>query len=84
MARITTEVDVDVDLDSFDLDDILEEIDDRYKSCKHDKKEIDTWLNSFDSLDIKKENISLLDEMKIDFIKRNLDRIKLSDLENLI
>jgi hypothetical protein len=28
MARITTEVDVDVDLDSFDLDDILEEIDD--------------------------------------------------------
>ncbi|MFT5669142.1 MAG: hypothetical protein ACI9DK_003354 [Vicingaceae bacterium] len=82
MARITTEVDIEVDLDDFDLDELFEEIEKRYKYS--DTKEIKEWLNSFDSLDIKHENTSLLDEMKIDFIKRNLDRIKLSDLENLI
>jgi hypothetical protein len=82
MARITTEVDIEVDLDDFDLDELFEEIEKRHKYS--DTKEIKEWLNSFDSLDIKHENTSLLDEMKIDFIKRNLDRIKLSDLENLI
>jgi hypothetical protein len=82
MARITTEVDIEVDLDDFDLDELFEEIEKRYKYS--DTKEIKEWLNSFDSLDIKHENTSLLDEMKIDFIKRNLDRIKLSDLESLI
>ena len=30
------------------------------------------------------QNKTLLDEMKIDFLNQNLDRIKLSDLENLI
>jgi len=84
MARVSTEVEVDIELEEFKLNDLLDEIADRHKSCKRDKKEINDWLKSFDFLDIKKDQLSLLDEMKIDFIKRNLDKIKLSDLENLI
>lgn len=78
MATITTEV--EVDLDEFNLDEILEEIENRYYGSN--KVFIDEWLNSFFKLGT--NTLSLLDEMKIDFIKKNIDKIKLTDLENLI
>lgn len=78
----TISVDVDVELDEFDLDDILDNIDLRYKHDKDEREEIDDWLNGFNKISFK--TTTLLDEMKIDFLRNNLDKIKLSDLENLI
>jgi hypothetical protein len=84
MASVT----VDVDLDDFDLDELLDEIEYRYNSnyCKSsDKEKIEDWAK--DLFDIERFNntrLSMLDQMKIDFLMQNLDRIKLNDLENLI
>lgn len=78
----TISVDVEVELDEFDLDDILDNIDLRYKHDKDEREEIDDWLNGFNKISFK--TTTLLDEMKIDFLRNNLDKIKLSDLENLI
>ena len=78
MATITTEV--DVDLDEFDLDELLEEIESRYWGS--DKIIIDEWASSFTHIEIK--NLSLIDELKIDFLKNNIDKITLNELENLI
>jgi hypothetical protein len=81
MARVT----VDVDLDDFDLDELLDEIEDRY-GYDRNKQEIDDWAK--DLFDVERFNnnvrLSLLDTMKIDLLMRNLDKIKLNDLENLI
>lgn len=78
---------VEVDLDDFDLDELLDEIDDRYSSkyCKStDKEQIEEWAK--DLFEIERFNIrlSMLDTMKIDFLMQNIDKIKLNDLENLI
>ena len=78
MATITTEV--DVDLDEFYLDELLEEIESRYWGS--DKIIIDEWASSFTHIEIK--NLSLIDELKIDFLKNNIDKITLNELENLI
>ena len=80
MATITTEVEVDVDLDEFDLDELLEEIESRYWGSS--KIIIDEWTSSLTHIEIK--NLSLVDELKIDFLKNNLDKITLNELENLI
>ena len=82
---------VDVDLDDFDLDEILEELEDRYNRNgirgKNNKQEIDDFIKRMkidfeDVLPI--QNLSLLDKMKIDFLTNNLEKIKIKDLENLI
>jgi hypothetical protein len=85
MASVT----VDVDLDDFDLDELLDEIEYRYDSrfCKSSNKEkIEEWAKDLFEIERFNNNIrlSMLDQMKIDFLMQNLDRIKLNDLENLI
>ena len=81
MASIT----VDVSLDDFDLDELLEEIEDRY-GYDMNKDEIEDWAKDLFEIERFNNNVrlSLLDTMKIDFLMRNLDKIKLNDLENLI
>jgi hypothetical protein len=83
MASVT----VDVDLDDFDLDELLEEIEDRYnyKGGRYEKQ-IEEWAKGFFDIESHNNNVrlSLLDQMKIDLLMRNLDKIKLNDLENLI
>jgi hypothetical protein len=81
MARVT----VDVDLDDFDLDELLDEIEDRY-GYDRNKQEIDDWAKDLFEIERLNNNVrlSLLDTMKIDLLMRNLDKIKLNDLENLI
>lgn len=83
-------ISVDVDLDDFDLDEILDELEDRYNSYRNKKKnqkQINDFIKKM-KIDCEEDssfkNETLLDEMKIDFLKNNLDKIKLSDLENLI
>jgi hypothetical protein len=78
MATITTEV--DVDLDEFDLDELLEEIEYRYWGS--DKVIIDEWASNLTNLKV--GNLSILDDLKILFLKNNLDKITLNELENLI
>jgi hypothetical protein len=81
MASIT----VDVSLDDFDLDELLEEIEDRYNYTKsRDKVEIEEWakdLFEIERFDIK---LSMLDQMKIDLLMQNINKITLNDLEKLI
>lgn len=81
MARVT----VYVDLDDFDLDELLDEIEDRY-GYDRNKQEIDDWAKDLFEIERLNNNVrlSLLDTMKIDLLMRNLDKIKLNDLENLI
>ena len=83
-------ISVDVDLDDFDLDEILDELEDRYNSYRNkekNQKKINEFIKKM-KIDCEEDstfqNKTLLDEMKIDFLNQNLDRIKLSDLENLI
>jgi hypothetical protein len=81
MASIT----VDVSLDDFDLEELLEEIEDRYNYKKsRDKQQIEEWAKELFEIERFDMQLSLLDTMKIDFLMQNLNKIKLNDLENLI
>jgi len=82
-------ISVDVDLDDFTLDEILEELEDRYTSYRNkekNQKEINDFIKKMkiDCEDNGTINISVLDKMKIDFFMNNIDKIKINDLENLI
>jgi hypothetical protein len=78
MASVT----VYVDLDEFSLDEILEEVEDRY-NCNFNKEKIDEWGKTFFEVD-PDFNLSLLDQMKIDLLMSNINKITLNDLEKLI
>jgi hypothetical protein len=81
MASIT----VDVSLDDFDLDELLEEVEDRYNYKNgRDKDQIEEWAKDLFEVERFDVRLSLLDQMKIDLLMRNIDKIKLNDLENLI
>jgi len=89
MASVT----VDVDLYDFDLDELLDEVEDRYNRYKRKleckrysdlKNKIEDWAEDVFTIEQANYNLSLLDQMKIDFLMQNLDKIKLNDLENLI
>ena len=80
MARIT----VDVDLDDFDTDEILDEIEHRYnRKYGLVKKLIQEWAEDFFGVE-KLQTLTVIDQMKLDFFMENFHRIKLNDLENLI
>lgn len=78
---------VEVDLDDFNLNELLDEISDRYSSkycAVKDKQNIEEWAKEL--FEIKRFNISLslLDQMKIDLLMDNLNKITLNNLEKLI
>ena len=75
-------ISIDIDLDNFELEDLLEEIEDRY-SYNSNKKEIDEWGKTFFEVE-PNFNLSLLDTMKIDLLMNNINKITLNDLERLI
>ena len=79
MASVT----VDVSLDEFDLDELFEEIEDRY-DYKKNKEQIEEWAKDLFNIERFDFKLSMLDQMKIDLLMRNLDKITLNDLENLI
>jgi hypothetical protein len=79
MASVT----VDVSLDDFDLDELLEEVEDRY-GYDMNKEQIEDWAKDLFEIERLNIRLSMLDQMKIDLLMRNLDKIKLNDLENLI
>ena len=75
-------IEVEVNLDEFDLDELLEEIEDRCSHSDKNKKEVLEFCKEF--LDEPNPNLSMLDQMKIEFLFNNLNKITLNDLENLI
>jgi hypothetical protein len=81
MASVT----VDVSLDDFDLDELLEEIEDRYNYKKgRDKEEIEEWAKDLFEIERFDMKLSLLDQMKIELLMQNINKITLNDLEKLI
>ena len=83
-------ISVDVDLDDFELKEILDELEDRYNSYRSkekNQKEINTFIKRM-KIDCEEEggykNMSIIDNIKIDFLLNNLNKITLNDLENLI
>jgi hypothetical protein len=79
MASVT----VDVSLDEFDLDELLEEVEDRY-NYQNDKSQIEEWAKDLFEIERFEQKLSLLDTMKIDFLMQNINKITLNDLEKLI
>lgn len=80
-------IQVDVDLEEFSDREILNEIKFRIThpnlSDKY-KKELLNSIRELFNINPNNKPISLLDQMKIDFLINNLDKIKLEDLEKLV
>lgn len=75
-------IEVEVGLDEFELDELLEEIEERYYPQKN-KKPIQEFFKDLLN-EPQNTNLSLLDQMKIDLLTNNLDKITLNDLEKLL
>jgi len=85
MASVTVDVSLDVSLDDFDLDELLEEIEDRYNyKNSRDKEQIEEWAKDLFEIERFDVRLSMLDQMKIDLLMQNINKITLNDLEKLI
>ena len=83
-------ISVDVDLDDFELDEILDELEERYNSYyrkEKNQKEINAFIKRM-KIDCEEEgsnkNMSIIDNIKVDFLLNNLHKITLNDLENIL
>ena len=78
----------DVDIDVFSNSEILEELKSRINATWNtatQKLELRENIKNILNINVKNRRFySLLDEMKIDMLMNNLDKIKLEDLEKLI
>ena len=79
-------VNVNIELDEFSTDEILNHLEILYKSNVFDKAKIDefTLKMKIDTDHWLNKKLSIIDEIKIDFLKHNLPKISINDLENLI
>jgi hypothetical protein len=82
-------ISIDIDLSDFDLDEILEELEDRYNSSyrrQSNQKEINEFIKKMkiDSNEMDNLNLSIIDKIKIDFLMNNLNKITINNLEKLI
>jgi hypothetical protein len=75
-------IEVEVGLDDFSLDEILEEIGDRYYSHVNKKPIQDFFKDLLE--EPQNPHLSLLDQMKIDLFLNNLNKITINDLEKLL
>jgi hypothetical protein len=83
-------ISVDVDLEDFELDEILDELEERYNSYyrkEKNQKEINAFIKRM-KIDCEEEgsnkNMSIIDNIKVDFLLNNLNKITLNDLENIV
>jgi hypothetical protein len=81
-------ISIDIDLTDFTLDEILEELEDRYNSYYRrqlNQKEINTFIKKMkiDCNEMDTLNLSIIDKIKIDYLMNNLSRISINDLENI-
>jgi len=76
-------VSIDIDMDDFDTDDLLDEL--KNRNSLFDKKMIDEFIKEHQEIntpDVKK--FSLINKMKLDFLIENIERISLEDLEHCV
>jgi DNA-binding transcriptional regulator YbjK len=80
MALIT----VDIDVNEFSLDDILEEVSNQYNR-ESKKKKITEFLKEmmFDDKPVL-PNLSIIDQIKFDLFQENFSKIDINDLELII
>jgi DNA-binding transcriptional regulator YbjK len=80
MALIT----VDIDVNEFSLDDILEEVSNQYNR-ESKKKKITEFLEEmmFDDKPVL-PNLSIIDQIKFDLFQENFSKIDINDLELII
>ena len=76
-------IEVEVNLDEFDLDELLEEIEDRCSHSERNKKEVLEFCRDLLN-EPQNTSFSLLDQMKLDLLLNNLNKITLNNLENLL
>jgi len=83
-------ISVDVDLDDFELEEILDELEDRYIQGyrkKENQKEINAFIKRM-KIDCEEEgsnkNMSIIDNIKVDFLLNNLHKTTLNDLEKIV
>jgi hypothetical protein len=74
---------VEDSLYDFDLDELLDEIKHRYY-YESKKKEINEWAKELFDIERFNVKLSMLDQMKIDLLMNNINKITLNDLEKLI
>lgn len=84
-------IQVEVDLDEFDLDDLLEEIEHRYNKNgvrgKSNKTQVDEFIKKMKieiDEDLLIKSPSLLDAIKVELFTKNIQKISVNDLEKLI
>lgn len=75
---------IDVELDEFDLDEILEELEDRCNYNNSNRKQLIDWFRKYLKEIHIENNISIIHQQKIQFLTENLEKISLIDLENLV
>ena len=77
-------VEIEIDLEEFDTDDLLDELESR--TNKSDVQLINDFCEDHLGVepDKRKCSISLLDQMKIDLLMSNINKITLNDLEKLL
>jgi hypothetical protein len=81
----TKSVDVDIDLSDFDTNEILSELEDRYKSkyiTEKQKQEIYEFAEEIVPAKIK--IVSLADKMKLEHIEQCFDKYSLEEIQTLL
>lgn len=72
---------IDVDLDDFDLDDILDYISNEYNRGRYTIT-LEQWSKSVFGLE--KPNLSVNDRLKMDFIEEHFDKLTIDKLQSLL
>jgi len=76
-------VSIDIDMDDFDTDDLLDEL--KNRNSLFDKKMIDEFIKEHQEIDNPYvREFSLINKMKLDFLIENIERISLEDLEHCV
>lgn len=75
-------INVDIDLDEFDLDDILGYIEDEY-SNGYCAKRLSEWAQSVFGIE-EEPNLSVNDRLKMDFIEEHFDKLTIDKLQSLL
>ena len=76
-------VSIDIDMDDFDTDDLLDEL--KNRNSLFDKKMIDEFIKEHQEIDNPYvREFSLINKMKLDFLIEKIEKISLEDLEHCV
>lgn len=75
-------VNVNIDFDDFDLDDILEYVEQVHENG-YNAKLLNEWAQSVFGLE-EEPNLSVNDRLKMDFIKENFDKLTIENLNTIL